>query len=95
MLKEKDEREAKNITKNETLAEEQEPQTVVNSDEEEYDDPLTIRRRLPNAQKLMKVTEQPRSEYKYPKIIEQALVYSWFPQDEVWYTEKSELQEIC
>ncbi|KAJ3333314.1 hypothetical protein HDU76_009468 [Blyttiomyces sp. JEL0837] len=45
------------------------------------------RRRLPNVTKPLKLVEalEPIIPQKYPKIIEQALVYSWFPHDEIFF----------
>ncbi|KAJ3219037.1 hypothetical protein HDU67_003027 [Dinochytrium kinnereticum] len=45
------------------------------------------RRRLPNGPSLLvkPVMLEPRKDFKYPKIVEQAIVYSWFPQEEIFY----------
>ncbi|KAJ3107495.1 hypothetical protein HDU96_007873 [Phlyctochytrium bullatum] len=63
-------------------AEPAEPEVV---ESEEENDEEEVRRKL-NSSLLNKPTFfEPRKDWKYPKIIEQAVVYSWFPQDEIFF----------
>ncbi|KAJ3410783.1 hypothetical protein HDV05_003248 [Chytridiales sp. JEL 0842] len=93
MLKEKEERESKEAEALKKEQEtEQEHQAAEHSDEDDKIDVTSsvsqAKKRLPNGQKLRTAQMD-----RYPKIIEHALDYTWFPKEEIFFPSQSSSSE--